>query len=315
MDHVDEPEGEVDTHAQSVNWIGTIHNYTDAHLQLFNDLAPELKFGCYGKEICPKTGRPHIHLCLYFKTNKRWTFLTKWFGDKHYFLPRRGSAYSAYAYATKGGDTVMIGTPPNEPKKRPAKDPHDWTAIKRAAIENRFDDIPDTVLLSKYSTLCRIRDENLKPPESVSATEFYILFGYSGTGKTVYIDEHWPVRYNKSSHDLWWDGYKGEEVVVYSEIDTMTPKLLLYSLKDIMDHGAVHVQVKYSHMYIRPRVVVVSTQYSPKELFPDPLLYDAIDRRAQFVYFLGARLPHQDDIIQDIPWSPDQEPSPFIKKI
>ena len=66
----------------------------------------------------------------------------------------------------------------------------------------------------------------------------------------------------------WWDGYNHEEVVVLDDYDPKHTEFLAYYLKIWADHYSFNAEVKGGMMRIRPKTIIVTSQYSLDACFP-----------------------------------------------
>lgn len=84
-------------------------------------------------------------------------------------------------------------------------------------------------------------------------------WGATGTGKSRKVRELYPDAFIKSN-DVWWDGYNNEEVVI---IEEMGPKQVNgHHFKLWADHYPFKASVKGSQILIRPKKLIVTSNYS-----------------------------------------------------
>lgn len=64
----------------------------------------------------------------------------------------------------------------------------------------------------------------------------------------------------------WWDGYRGQDVVI---LDDITPDhaCLCYHLLIWSDHYSFNAEVKGGSVNIRPRIIIVTSNYTIEEVF------------------------------------------------
>ena len=67
----------------------------------------------------------------------------------------------------------------------------------------------------------------------------------------------------------WWDGYAGEEVVVLDDFDPRHAEHLSYYLKIWADHYAFNAEVKGGMIRVRPKTVIVTSQYAIEDCFKE----------------------------------------------
>ena len=77
----------------------------------------------------------------------------------------------------------------------------------------------------------------------------------------------------------WWDGYDHEDVVVLDDFDPKHAEFLSYYLKIWADHYSFNAEVKGGMMRIRPKTIIVTSQYSLDACFPEKETLAAISRR------------------------------------
>lgn len=127
------------------------------------------------------------------------------------------------------------------PKSRARK--ADWDAIFNSAKSGEFDSIPKDVLIRNYSSLKRIRVDNMQPPERPDVT-VNVFWGDSGTGKTrrAWHEAGDPSEvYIKNPNTKWWDGYRGQKKVI---IDEFVGRVDISYILTWIDRYPCNVEVK-----------------------------------------------------------------------
>lgn len=94
------------------HWIFTLHDYTDVDINRLRSKAESLEYLCYGREIAPTTGRPHLqgYLCAFDRI--RFRQVKDITGLRAHVQVARRSPLAASTYAKKGGDFDEFGTLP-----------------------------------------------------------------------------------------------------------------------------------------------------------------------------------------------------------
>ena len=87
----------------SQRWSFTLPNYEPSDLALVQSLAQQCVLLCYGKELAPSTGTPHLQGYLEFDKRKELPFLKKRLPRAH-FEPSRLSFQWNIEYCSKDGD-------------------------------------------------------------------------------------------------------------------------------------------------------------------------------------------------------------------
>lgn len=117
-------------------------------------------------------------------------------------------------------------------------------------------------------------------PQSELLHEWH--WGATGTGKTRGVRERFPDAYLKSN-TKWWDGYNGEEVAI---LDEMTPGTIgSQHIKLWSDHYPFSAETKGGSVKIRPKVIIITSNYSIRECYSDSRDYEAIERRFKIHHY------------------------------
>jgi hypothetical protein len=96
------------------------------------------------------------------------------------------------------------------------------------------------------------------------------LYGGTGSGKSLGAREKATadgLRFFVKEPNRWWDNYDGEEVVIVEDLDLQSADQCR-SLKIWADMYPFHGEVKLGHTkLIRPRRIVVTSNYSPADIW------------------------------------------------
>lgn len=101
-------------------------------------------------------------------------------------------------------------------------------------------------------------------------------YGPTGTGKSRSVRAAHKDAFIKSN-DIWWDGYQAEETVI---IEEMGPKQIGgQHLKQWADHYPFKAAQKGSQLLIRPKKIIITSNYSIEECYPEPQDHLPLKRR------------------------------------
>jgi len=121
--------------------------------------------------------------------------------------------------------------------------------------------------------------DNPKIPDSIPVLKNEWIWGKTGLGKSSTARKENPGFYIKS-HNKWWLGYKGEDCVILDDISRSEANWLGEHLKQWADHYPFPSETKGDGMVIRPKKIVVTSNYSIDDLWGhDEDLCDALKRR------------------------------------
>lgn len=108
-------------------------------------------------------------------------------------------------------------------------------------------------------------------------------YGEPDAGKSRAAREKYPDAFIKPQNK-WWDGYQGQEAVILDDLDHKGACLDHY-LKIWADRYSCSGEVKGYKVELRHKVFVVTSNYTPEELWQDAAVVAAIRRRFKFTHF------------------------------
>lgn len=103
------------------------------------------------------------------------------------------------------------------------------------------------------------------------------IHGLSGSGKTRAVLKAYPTCYIKP-RNIWWDGYQNEEVVLVDDIDIFD-RPLGGKLKHWADFSPFIGESKGGGLRLRPKKLIVTSQYKISDIWSDQETLDALMRR------------------------------------
>lgn len=244
------------------------------------------KYGTYGIEICPETGRIHLQGFVYFKNPRRWSSVHRLLEGSH-IEPMRGDISEAIAYCHKDWNYKEFGVKPEEQKAKGEGEKARWDQARELAISGNFMSIPSDILIKHYNSLRRIEADFAQPPTDLGEPCGIWIHGPSGYGKSHICRELWPEHYPKMCNK-WWDAYANEEYVCIQDIDK-NHEVLAHHLKIWSDQYVFVGEIKGHSKKLRPRLIIVTSQYAIRDIFQDRETRDALERRFRVFEFTARR--------------------------
>ena len=232
------------------------------------------------QEVGEGTGYTHWQLFAAFDKKTRLAGVKAVFTNDAHCEPSRSVAAEAYVFKE---DTAVAGTRFELGQKKLVRsNAADWQRVKDLAKSGRIDDIEPDIFVRYYNNLKSIAKDNMKKPDDLDDVSGVWLYGPPGVGKSRKARADYPNAYYKMCNK-WWDGYKLEENVVIDDLD-LNHKVLGHHLKIWSDRYSYIAEAKGGAMHIRPKKIIVTSNYSIAEIFEEPALRAAIERRFTVVH-------------------------------
>lgn len=262
---------------QGKHWCFTVNNPQPDYADLNN--VTDWSYMIAGNEV-GKNGTPHLQGYVCFNRKKKFGTVKRMMPGAHIEL-MRGSPEEAASYCEKDGDYFEAGERPKA--QHVAGNQANREKMSRTIAQAKLGDLqaieeeaPD-LYLRFYGTLKRIAMDNPRPVLDVDELTHEWIYGEPGVGKSRLARQENPGFYLKS-HNKWWLGYKNEDVVILDDVDRDDAKWIGQFLKNWADHYPFQAETKGDGMLIRPKKIVVTSNYTIQQLF-DGVLAEAIQRR------------------------------------
>lgn len=239
-------------------------------------------------------GTRHLQAVLVFSRRLRLNQVAAMFrGGAH--VERCHDLLASVAYCTKETSRELGPWRAGElPFHRNSK--RDWDEMWELAKAGKMEEIPADVcyaaaVLSNmqvrircYSTLKCIAKDHAPAKPVLPELDNVWLYGEPGSGKSFEARRLFPGAYPKS-FNKWWDGYQNEDTVILDDFEKgeegrVHP--LGHHLKIWADVYEFIAEIKGGAARIRPRRIIVTSNYSIDDVFPrhvDSALNEAVHRR------------------------------------
>lgn len=275
---------------QSRSWCFTLNNPDlGEDKNLVHDPLPiwkGLRYRLHSFEI-GENGTPHFQGFAYFERPVRLAALKKMSHTAHW-EQLRGNFEQNKAYCTKSSTHVagpwIYGDPPRTPKEKGDAEKERWAEMVSLAKADKFDE-----LLEKYPREAVLYKEKFqrvyfdsKEVLPTDTLEHEWVHGPTGTGKSLTARQEHPVHYVKDPQSRWWDGYRHEDVVIIDDFDKYQVAQG-GDLKRWLDHYPFQAPIKGSYMMIRPKKIIITSNYAPDEIWTEPETLDPILRRVKVI--------------------------------
>lgn len=260
---------------QGKRWCFRVSNYSDADVRLFSELV--CVYCIFGKEV-GELGTPHLQGYAVFAKNYRLAGLKKIHHGSWWGLAK-GTTEENITYCSKEGAVHEHGVRPLDKKQVGLAESERWEAARTAAKSGNLDDVPADIYTRYYRTLKEIAKDHMSKPDDLESVCGVWIVGPPGCGKSHYARAEYPDAYLKMQNK-WWDGYQSEENVI---LDDMDSDVLGHHLKIWTDRYSFLAETKGGALHIRPKCFIVTSNYLISDLFKDPVLVSALERRFKIV--------------------------------
>jgi len=207
-------------------------------------------------------GTLHFQLVAWCSEPVRATAMHKAFPGAHVLKCRNPDA--ALKYVTKTASRVegpwYMGT---KPMRRNNSD--DWEEVRDHAKNDRLDEIPAKIYVQNYPSLVKIRDAHLVTKNAQHGKVRGIwVWGAPGSGKSFFCRNYLGESVYPKAMNKWWDGYKGQSVVV---LDDMDNDCLAHYMKIWTDVHSFTAEAKGSTVAPNFKVLAVTSNKSIEEVY------------------------------------------------
>lgn len=237
-----------------------------------------------------ESGTPHLQGYVEFKNQCKLSTLKRWLPSAH-FEVAKGTAEDNLKYCTKDNSTglapIIRGTPELAAKKVSRADVvARYEDAYNCAVIGNLDAIPKDLLARFEQHYRRVMVMSRIVVDLPPGHKHDWFVGSSGTGKSKTARESYPNAYLKGARTKWWDGYDGQEVVIIEDLDRRDADYMVYNLKIWLDMYKFPAEIKGGSLgVIRPKHIVITSNWSPQDLWQDPRDLEPILRRLHCLQF------------------------------
>lgn len=268
-------------------WCGTLNNYTpdDIDEAYAMQMSGDFRYGVIGKEV-GEAGTEHLQVFLYLSNAVRMSHMTSFFSGRAHWELKRGTVDEAADYCMKEGDYFEFGNRPMSQDGKGQAECTDYRDAIQYAKRGEFDLIrADLFTRFKRTYECIHREEVERSSTDLDGDlchEWW--YGPPGTGKTSKAYRDYPGCFRKDPKERWWDGYSGQETVVIDDFDKYQISQS-GDMKRWIDRYVFQAPVKGGYICIRPKRVIVTSNYHPDEIWEDDVTRSALRRRVRITHF------------------------------
>ena len=270
---------------RSRSWLGCLNNYSNAELEQLK--AHECRYMALGFHVGLKSGLPHVHIDVEYKTMKT----RPKFNARIHWEPRRGTLKQALDYLNKEDKLEERGDRPRLNTSIATNFEDMYEDAKKGLVH------PECMMYARFQNYFDNLANAAIPPDKFRGeldTKNLWIWGDTGTGKSglvfdCCVAENAPL-YRKRKNK-WWDGYIDQPYVLIEDVDENDCKFLGSMLKEWSDRYQFLGEYKGHTRVILPTFrLIVTSNHSPEECIENRRDLEAILRRFE-VYHDTKRSP------------------------
>lgn len=282
-------------------WCFTLNNYNQDEERILHEL--DCTYLVCGREV-GELGTPHLQGYIYFKNARFSNGVQTILRRAHWEIARSDHAANR-AYCTKDNNYFETGTLPMSNKRKGEVEQERWANAWKAAKKGDIDAIDYDIRFRHYSTIKAIAKDYMAKPIDLNGLDNWWIYGEPGTGKSRSARLLYPESYMKACNK-WWDGYQHEPNVIIDDYELDMGKTLGHYLKIWAQNQSFIAECKGGAMHIRPKRIIVTSNYSIEEVFAhDQVLVRAMKRRFKVEHITQP-------IDFDVPILPIDQPSVIV---
>lgn len=243
------------------NYCFTLNNWTEEEYLALKKL--DFLYMVVGKEV-GESGTPHLQGYVEFQNGKRLSSLKK-INNRIHWEARMGTQTEAINYCMKEKNFEEFGTKKNQGKR------NDLNALKDEIMAGkRVDTIAEEepVVYHQYGrALEKLEDIALRKQFRTEMTKGYWYWGETGVGKSHKAFENFSpeTHYLWPNDKGWWDGYRGQEVVIFNDF---RGEVTYNALLQLVDKWPYQVPRRGREpMPFVSKTVIITSSLPPEQVF------------------------------------------------
>jgi len=231
-----------------------------------------------GKEVCPTTGAPHLQGFGYLAQKVSERAIRERMPGVHCEAKSPHSTFKeCIDYCAKQDNSPEVyGTAPMDPRTKGETQQSLWAETLDFARRGDRSAIHPRIQFLHYQNIEYHRSQALQSQRFEPVlTQHLWCWGKTGTGKSKWVrDTYDPEQEGKfflKGSGKWWDGYDNQEVAWIEDFGLTHVKDIGADLLKIWaDVYPFQAEIKgRSFMRIRPRLIIVNSNYRPEDLWSD----------------------------------------------
>ncbi len=269
------------------HWVFTINNPTDA--EKAGDSIVNYDYCILADEV-GEDGTPHVQGYIAMQSKTTLVNMKKIFPRAHLEI-MRGTSQEASDYCKKDGTFIECGELPVVGGVVKARRYKQAITLSKAGRFDQMEEEHPDMFWNSYHTMKRIRMDNPDELQDLDILDNEWIWGPPRIGKSKTARAENPKCYLKP-HNKWFLGYKNQDVVLYDDLGKSCAQWIGDFLKQWGDHYPFPIETKGDGSVIRPKRIIITSNYSIDELFGhDEQLCLAIKARFKSRHMVTLTMP------------------------
>lgn len=241
------------------------------------------QYVCGQLEIAPTTGYKHWQILCCLRKKSTLGAVRELFGGSAHCEPAKSQAAREYCLkdeSSVAGTRFEFG---EFPFRRNSSE--DWKKTLDLAKQGNLEKIEPDVLIRYYTTLRRISIDYGSPVERGSQ-EVHLYWGPTGSGKskTVFDLVKGKEYYLKAPTTKWWDGYRGQEIIIVDEFRGLVE--VSHILK-WLDRYPCAVEVKGCQVFLNTKIWYFTSNLEIADWYKDLDIETKLALRRRFTNIIN----------------------------
>jgi len=237
-------------------WCFTWNNYDETSIEYILNI--KHTYVVIGKEV-GEMGTPHLQGYIEFINGVRFNTIKKMLPECH-LEGRKGSSAQAITYCKKDDDFIEDGKIKKQGERNDLDRCRELASHEGMRVVTRVCNFQEIKVAEKFLTYNET-PRSWKP-------YVYWIYGPTGSGKSQTARELCSDDvYCKASGNKWWDGYDGHECVILD--DFRESWFEFTTVLALLDRYGYLIETKGGGRQFKPRLIVITSQHSPKYCFPN----------------------------------------------
>jgi hypothetical protein len=252
--------------ARSKGWCFTLNQFLPDEVLALRSFArgSSCTYMVFGREV-GESGTRHLQGYLHLANRQRLSWLKNRVSQRAHFEIRRGTVLEASQYCKKDGDFEEFGTAPTVTQGERTDLEKIKEEIRQGATELEIAENHFSKWVIYRRSFDRYRSLLQQPRDF--ASEVYVYWGDTGTGKTRKVFESEPDLWIAPDNQLqWFDGYHGQEAVLFDDFVSVKNTRFGFLLQ-LLDRYPLQVPVKGGFVNWRPRRIYFTSNLAPGEWY------------------------------------------------